>query len=60
MRNDDRKKTVSKPSSSPKQRKQSDEGSQFETMSQQQNRHGKGRQHNGSDGSPNGGRGSNH
>jgi hypothetical protein len=33
---------------------------QYETMSQQQNRHGKGREHNGSDGSSNGGRGSNH
>lgn len=33
---------------------------EFETMSQQQNRHGKGRQQSGSDGSAVKGRGSNH
>ena len=36
------------------------ESHQFETMSQKQNRTGKGRQKNGSDGSSNSGRGSNH
>ncbi len=36
-----------------------EEGQQFETMSQKQNRHGKGRQQNGSDGTGKG-RGSNH
>jgi hypothetical protein len=33
---------------------------EFETMSQVQNRYGKGREHNGSDGGSNEGRGSNH
>jgi len=37
-----------------------DSSHEFETMSQQQNRYGKGREKNGSDGSSNDGRGSNH
>jgi hypothetical protein len=37
-----------------------DDQKEFETMSQQQNRHGKGRQQNGSDGTAVKGRGSNH
>jgi hypothetical protein len=43
-----------------KDRKQSKVKHEYETMSQQQNRHGKGRQQNGSDGSGIEARGSNH
>jgi len=44
----------------PASKKRGDTSHQYETMSQQQNRYGKGRVQNGSDGSSNGGRGSNH
>jgi hypothetical protein len=40
--------------------KKTDSAHEGETMSQQQNRYGKGRQQSGSDGSSPGGRGSNH
>ncbi|MGE5520209.1 MAG: hypothetical protein ACM3VS_09815 [Candidatus Dadabacteria bacterium] len=44
-----------------KAQKQKDKQSpEYETMSQRQNRHGKGRERNGSDGGSNIGRGSNH
>jgi len=58
MRNKNPKTTKTKPSSKPK--KGSSTSHEYETMSQVQNRYGKGRQHSGSDGSSNEGRGSNH
>lgn len=48
----DKKKTAS--------RKKGSDAHEFETMSQIQNRYGKGREKSGSDGSSNDGRGSNH
>ncbi len=50
----------SKAKSSSKTKKVSPRSHEYETMSQIQNRYGKGRQHSGSDGSSNEGRGSNH
>jgi hypothetical protein len=50
----------SKNTVTPKRGRNKTEPAQYETMSQQQNRHGKGRQQNGSDGSGVKGRGSNH
>lgn len=41
-------------------KKRKDEAHEYQTMSQIQNRYGKGRQQNGSDGGSNEGRGSNH
>jgi hypothetical protein len=41
-------------------KKEKSKSHEFETMSQIQNRYGKGREKNGSDGSSNDGRGSNH
>jgi hypothetical protein len=58
MRNKNPKTTKTKPSS--KAKKDSSKSHEYETMSQVQNRYGKGRQHSGSDGSSNEGRGSNH
>jgi len=43
-----------------KSKKDLNHSHEFETMSQIQNRYGKGREHSGSDGSSNEGRGSNH
>jgi len=51
---------TSKTKSSSKTKKDSTRSHEYETMSQIQNRYGKGRQHSGSDGSSNEGRGSNH
>jgi len=45
---------------SARKKKNETQASEYETMSQAQNRHGKGREQNGSDGSSNVGRGSNH
>jgi hypothetical protein len=45
---------------SSKKTKEENQSHEYETMSQIQNRYGKGREQNGSDGSSNGGRGSNH
>lgn len=58
MRNKNSKKEKAKTSS----RKQSGrhQSHEYETMSQIQNRYGKGREHNGSDGGSNEARGSNH
>jgi hypothetical protein len=53
----DKRENISAAKAQKQREKQSPE---YETMSQWQNRHGKGRQQNGSDGSPNIGRGSNH
>jgi hypothetical protein len=58
MRNKNPKTTKTKPSLKPK--KEISKSHEYETMSQVQNRYGKGRQHSGSDGSSNEGRGSNH
>lgn len=51
-------KSKTKPAS--KKRSSERTSHEYETMSQQQNRYGNGRKQNGSDGSSNGGRGSNH
>jgi hypothetical protein len=58
MRNKNTKADKTKVSSGNKKSKV--QSSEYETMSQPQNRHVKGREQNGSDGSSNGGRGSNH
>ena len=53
--------TVNKKTGTPSKAKQSEKrNAEFETMSQRQNRSGKGRQQNGSDGTGVKGRGSNH
>ena len=53
-------KKSSKTKASSKKRKSETQSHEFETMSQIQNRYGKGREKSGSDGSSNEGRGSNH
>lgn len=53
---DDKKKTSSKKES----RRNDAQAHEYETMSQIQNRYGHGREHSGSDGTSNDGRGSNH
>ena len=58
MSNDSNKTRKTKTPSKKKTRK--NQSHEFETMSQIQNRYGKGREHNGSDGGSNEGRGSNH
>jgi len=58
MRNKNNK--ISKTKTSSKTKKDISRAHEFETVSQIQNRYGKGRQHSGSDGSSNEGRGSNH
>ena len=58
MRNKNNKTAKTKTSS--KRKKDLYQSHEFETMSQIQNRYGKGREHSGSDGSNNEGRGSNH
>jgi hypothetical protein len=58
MRNKNTKPNKTKVSSSKK--KNETQSHEYETMSQIQNRYGKGREHSGSDGSSNEGRGSNH
>jgi len=58
MPNKNTKTTKTKTSS--KTKKPSRQSHEYETMSQIQNRYGKGRQHSGSDGGSNEGRGSNH
>lgn len=58
MRNKDSKKGKTKTSTS--KTKTESRSHEYETMSQIQNRYGKGREHNGSDGGSNEGRGSNH
>jgi hypothetical protein len=58
MRNKNTKATKKKTSS--KRKTDSMQSHEYETMSQIQNRYGKGRQHSGSDGGSNEGRGSNH
>jgi hypothetical protein len=58
MRNKTSKTNKRKTSS--KTRKDNYQNHEYETMSQIQNRYGKGREHSGSDGSSNVGRGSNH
>lgn len=54
------KENHSKKKAASKKRGGGEKSHEYETMSQIQNRYGNGRKHNGSDGSPNGGRGSNH
>lgn len=56
----DKENKSDKKKTSTKKKTEESRSREYETMSQQQNRYGNGRQHNGSDGSPNGGRGSNH
>jgi hypothetical protein len=58
MRNKNNKTPKNKTSS--KRKKDISQSHEYETMSQIQNRYGKGREHSGSDGSSNEGRGSNH
>ncbi|HEU4471223.1 MAG TPA: hypothetical protein VFR58_09075 [Flavisolibacter sp.] len=58
MRSKPDKQGEKKKASSPKKKKT--DSHEFETMSQIQNRYGKGREKSGSDGSSNEGRGSNH
>jgi hypothetical protein len=58
MRNKNNKTAKTKASS--KRKRDLNQSHEFETMSQIQNRYGKGREHSGSDGSSNEGRGSNH
>lgn len=58
MRNKSTKPNKTKVSSSKK--KNETQSHEYETMSQIQNRYGKGREHSGSDGSSNQARGSNH
>ena len=58
MRSKNSKTTKTK--KSPKAKKDLSNTHEYETMSQVQNRYGKGREHNGSDGGSNEGRGSNH
>jgi hypothetical protein len=58
MRNKNNKTTKRKTSS--KRQKDLIQSHEYETMSQIQNRYGKGRKHSGSDGTSNEGRGSNH
>ena len=58
MRNKNTKADKKKTSS--KRKHSSTQSHEYETMSQIQNRYGKGREHSGSDGGSNEGRGSNH
>jgi len=58
MRNKNPKAIKTKTSS--RKRRNETRSHEYETMSQIQNRYGKGREHSGSDGSSNEGRGSNH
>jgi hypothetical protein len=58
MANKNSKSTKANVSSDKKNKK--NQSHEYETMSQIQNRYGKGREHSGSDGSSNEGRGSNH
>ncbi|HTM92209.1 MAG TPA: hypothetical protein VL095_07320 [Flavisolibacter sp.] len=58
MRNKNTKPSKTKVSSSKKRNEM--KSHEYETMSQIQNRYGKGREHSGSDGTSNEGRGSNH
>lgn len=51
---------TSKKKTSSKRKEDNLQTHEYETMSQIQNRYGKGREHSGSDGSSNEGRGSNH
>lgn len=51
---------TSKTKTSSKRKRSAGDAHEFETMSQIQNRYGKGREKSGSDGSSNEGRGSNH
>jgi hypothetical protein len=51
---------TNKTKASPRKTKNEMQSHEYETMSQVQNRYGKGRQQNGSDGGSNHGRGSNH
>lgn len=54
------KERIKKTSSKKTKARKKDDPRQFETMSQVQNRYGKGRERNGSDGGSTQGRGSNH
>jgi hypothetical protein len=60
MNNKDKNNSDKEVTTTKKPSEKKEESQEYETMSPQQNRHGEGRQQNGSDGGSKGGRGSNH